>query len=886
MRTRPSASTPPPRLAAAHGGTESFTLPNGLHVIVREDHFASVVALQAWVKVGSADEEEAEAGVAHVHEHMLFKGTKRRGVGQIAAEVESSGGNINAFTTADHTVYHLVLAGRHFAAGLDILADALRNSTFDATELARELKVVMEEWKRSEDVPVSRGYTELFRRAFAAHPYGRPVIGWRKTIEALDRPKVLSFFHRWYVPNNIVLVVVGDVNPALVREQVTKAFGDWEGATLPVRQRPTEPPQRALVRTAITMPVQEHHLLLGFRVPSGHDPDAVPLDLLSYILAGGESTRLVTLLEAQKELVNSVSAFAYTPQDPGLFVFLASLERAKIAAATNELLAALARTRTELVSRAELTRARSNLESEFVYRKETMQGQARLLGYSQCVFEDPSYETRYLTELAAATREDVQRVAATYVRPENMVAVLVGPDAARHLPKAEQLTAPLAATPPVIRPRTRAPRRSAVHTRTLDNGVRLVVKEHHATPLVALRAVTLGGLLLERPENNGINNFLAGLLTRGSRHHSRESLGRAVESLAASIDGFSGRNSFGLRGQFMARTVEEGTDLFLEVLRHPTFPPDEIEKRRRELLIALSHRDDDPASRAIELFYATHFPHHPYGMTTLGERASLTSFTRSQLATYYRRLLAPTRLVVSAVGDLDAPWMLERLGAALGDLPLVRPLPRPLPTPPGPRVQRVTRHLERQQTHFVLGVRGGRITDSDRAILKTLEAILSRQGGRLFLELRDRQGLAYSVSAFASEGVDPGVFGIYFACAPAVVERAVAGVLTELRRLRDEPVSADELGEARKYLLGSYEISLQTNSSQADELAFNEAYGLGVDGGERYRESLAHVTPAAVQAAARGYFTLDAYTLAIVGPKARATSRKAAPGRRAARASR
>ncbi len=891
MRTRPTATTVSPRIVAANGGTESFTLPNGLHVIVREDHFASVVALQAWVKVGAADEEEPEAGVAHVHEHMLFKGTTRRGVGQIAAEVESSGGNINAFTTADHTVYHLVLAGRHFATGLDILADALRHSTFDATELARELKVVMEEWKRSEDMPVSRGYTELFRRAFTAHPYGRPVIGWKKTIEALDRAKVLSFFHRWYVPNNVVLVVVGDVNPALVREQVTKAFGDWEGATLPVRQRPTEPPQRTLVRTAITMPVQEHHLLLGFRVPSGHDPDAVPLDLLSYVLAGGESTRLVTLLEAQKELVNSISAFAYTPQDPGIFVFLASLERAKIAAATNELLAALARTRTELVTRAELARARGNLESEFVYRKETMQGQARLLGYSQCVFEDPGYELRYLAELANATREDIQRVAATYLRPENMVAVLVGPDAVRHLPKAEQLAAPLAATPPMIRPagRSRAARRPAVHTRTLGNGVRLVVKEHHATPLVALRAVTLGGLLLERPENNGINNFLAGLLTRGSRHHSRESLGRAVESLAANIDGFSGRNSFGLRGQFMARTVEEGTDLFLEVLRHPTFPSDEIEKRRRELLIALSHRDDDPASRAIELFYATHFPHHPYGMTALGERASLTSFTRSQLATYYKRLLTPSRLVVSAVGDLDAHWLLDRLEAALGDLPTVRPLPRPLPTPPAPRAQRVTRHLDRQQAHFVLGMRGGRITDSDRAVLKTLEAILSRQGGRLFLELRDRQGLAYSVSAFASEGVDPGVFGIYFACAPDVVERAVAGVQAELQRLRDVPVSADELGEARKYLLGSYEISLQTNSSQADELAFNEAYGLGADGGERYRESLAHVTPAAIQAAARCYLTLDAYTLAIVGPKApkaKATARKAAAARRNARASR
>jgi len=136
-------------------GTESFALANGMQVIVREDHFAPVVALQAWVKVGAADEHDVEAGVAHVHEHMLFKGTARRGVGQIAAEVESSGGLINAFTTADHTVYHLVLAGRYFATGLDILADALRNSTFDADELVRELNVVLEEWKRSEDMLIA-----------------------------------------------------------------------------------------------------------------------------------------------------------------------------------------------------------------------------------------------------------------------------------------------------------------------------------------------------------------------------------------------------------------------------------------------------------------------------------------------------------------------------------------------------------------------------------------------------------------------------------------------------------------------------------------------------------------------------------------------------------
>jgi len=884
--------------SAAARPASCFTLANGLEVIVHEDHFAPVVALQAWVKVGGADEHDREAGVAHVHEHMLFKGTASRGVGQIAAEVESSGGHINAFTTPDHTVYHLVLAARHFATGLDILADALRNSTFDAAELARELLVVLEEWKRSEDMPVSRGYTELFRQAFRQHPYGRPVIGWRKTIAALDRPRVLDFFRRWYLPNNVVLVIVGDVDGAGARAAVERAFGSWRSGRLPPRRRPREPLPTRPRLAAIDMPVQEHHLLLGFPIPGAADADVVPLDLLAYILAGGESTRLVHALEAEKELANSVSAFAYTPPDPGLFVFLASLERRKIGAAAGELLAHVARVRDELVTPAELARARGNLESEFVYRKETVQGRARLLGYSRCVFQDADYERRYLAGLATARREDVRRVATTYLDQSRLVGVLAGPDAARLLPEGlgngRRNGAPARATGKAGATRAaRAPASAragahpapALQTRTLPNGVRLIVKVHPGAPLLSVRAVTLGGLLLERPAYAGINNFLAGMVTRGTAYHSRAMLGRAIEGLAGYLDGFSGRNTFGIRGQFLSQHVEEGTELLLEVLRTPTLPSDEVEKRRRELLVQIAQRDDDPAQRTIELFYETHFPAHPYGLPVIGTRAAIRRLGRARLLAYHRRLLAPERLVVAAVGDVDPGWLLERLAAGLADVPRVAPLPYPRPARRPHGIQRAVRYLDRQQTHFVLGTRGGRIGDPDRAALRMAEAVLSRQGGRLFLELRDRQGLAYSVSAFASEGVEPGVFGVYFACAPDAVERAVVGILAELTRLRDEPVPAAELEDARRYVLGSYDIALQTNAAQSDDLVFNELYGLGLDGGARYRKAIAAVTPETVRAAARKYLTLDAYTLAIVGPRPAvltraARARRSAPGSR------
>ena len=200
-------------------------LSNGLTVLLQENHAAPVVAFQAWVGVGSADETPDEAGIAHVFEHMLFKGTERRGVGQIAQEIEAAGGDINAWTSFDQTVYHLVLAARYFDTGLDILADAVQRSSFDPVELERELKVVLEEIKQGEDSPSRTVTQSLFSSAFTKHPYRRPVIGWERTVKKLKRDKLLQFFRKWYVASNITLVVVGDFDSDTALAKIEKAWG-------------------------------------------------------------------------------------------------------------------------------------------------------------------------------------------------------------------------------------------------------------------------------------------------------------------------------------------------------------------------------------------------------------------------------------------------------------------------------------------------------------------------------------------------------------------------------------------------------------------------------------------------------------------------------------
>jgi len=297
-----------------------YQLENGLTVVHARVRSAPVVALQIWVKAGSADETLEEAGLAHLHEHMLFKGTPRRGLGAIAREIEARGGEVNAWTSFDQTVYHVVLASAFFAEGLDILADAVRHSTFDKGELAREIEVVVEEIKRSNDSPSRRVSRALFENAFQVHPYRFPVLGTAESVRSFTREKMLAFFHKHYAPDNMVLVVVGDVDvdEEGARVQIERQLGgDWGRRRAPLPPRPSEAepsaPRFALARDD----VREVHYALAFPVPGILAPETPALDVLAVVLGQGEGSRLNLGLKIERALASDVYAYAYTPRDPG-----------------------------------------------------------------------------------------------------------------------------------------------------------------------------------------------------------------------------------------------------------------------------------------------------------------------------------------------------------------------------------------------------------------------------------------------------------------------------------------------------------------------------------------------------------------------------------------
>lgn len=846
-------------------------LDNGLTVIIEEERSAPVVSIQMWVQVGSADEPDRIAGISHVFEHMLFKGTEKRKVGEIAGMIESVGGDINAYTSFDNTVYHLTVPSRHFPTGLDVISDAIQRSSLDEGELAKELEVVLEEIRMNEDNPGRRLFKSALGAAFKVHPYGRPVIGSIETVKGLTRKDMVEFFRKWYVPGNMVLVIVGDVDHGEALKEVKAAFKDMRRKSPPRRTRPAEPAQKGLRTEVFTMQVQDARLGMSFHIPPVKDEDTYAIDVLQMVLSGGETSRLYRKLKIEDELVHSVSGYPMSLRDPGIFFITSVLEPEKAEKTIGATLDIVGRLASEGPDHQELQKAKFNLESDFVYSRETMSGLAGKLGYFEATLGDLDYEKKYIEGIRRVSAEDVKRVAREYFTPGNMTVTALLPASKKEALTSEMIAASVSAA--AERAKAEAAREIRKEERTtrfeLENGITLIVKEVHSNPTVAFYAAFPGGLRFEDEAGNGIGNFTAGMLTMGTVKRTREELSREMEEMAGGVGGFSGWNSTGASGKFLSIFFDKGLGMLADVLLNPTFPEKEIEKLRTDTLAAIQRQEDNLPGYTFKLLYRELFSKHPYGLPVIGTKESIGSLTRDDLVRHHREFFAPGRMVLTIAGDVDTDQAHEKVKALFGGFKNDAP---PLPTPPiepaRTSIESTGAVKEKEQAHIGIGFLGTTITDEDSYPLRVMTEVLSGQGGRLFVELRDRKSLAYSVSAFAREGVDRGIIGAYIATAPDKKEEALKGILSELERIRREPVTSEELNRAKRSIIGSYEIGLQSVSNQASDMANNELYGLGYGFHKEFPGKIEAVTAEDVMRVARKYLDLDSYAISVVGPTA------------------
>ena len=870
-------------------------LSNGLTMLLRESHRSPVVELQIWAGVGSADERPGEEGLAHFHEHMLFKGTERRGVGAVAGDIEGLGGHINAYTSFDATVYHATLPRAAWREGLDVLTDAVRFSIFDEEEIAREREVVLEEIRRSEDTPGHVLGELAFAECYKAHPYGLPILGPASNVAAFDRAQVREFFERWYTPDNLMVVATGDFDSQEVAEEIERLFaGAVAGKT--ARSRPDEPRQESMRITVLRKPFEGHRVDLSWPASNFRNRDSTHLDLLAYVLGECESSRLIRRIREGEALVDRIDASAYTPLDRGLFSIGFETDARRLLDATRRIVEETDRLRHTPVSEAELERARVNFLASDQFDRESVSGVASKLGSFEAMGGGWQCEAEALETLRTATPEDLLRVAQQYLVPEALTIAALIPEstdaaldeAAIRQAVSAGLEAATTARPeadehdrstqsPVEDPGSQrlrfAPMRTAADgagerlDATLSNGLDLHVLRRPEVPIVAVRMATLGGLLCEDEANSGLTRFLAAMWSRGTQTHDSAAFARQIEGLAADVDGFSGRNSIGITLDCLSETLEPAFEYFADAILEPRFEEEEIERERRETLAAFERRADRLGQRAFQLFAETEFEDHPYRLTVLGEPESVSRLTRDDLKAHSQRLLQPQRAAISVVGDVDPEKIARLVERRFGSMQTGKngfELPAEETRNIGIRESELIK--DRAQAHLVIGFRGLTLGDPDRFALELISQILAGQGGRLFLELRDRQSLAYTVSASNVEGLAPGYFSLYIATAPEKLDRARAGIFEEIERLVSVAPSQEELEHAIRFGTGSFAIDSQRSHGRAAHIALDSIYGLGPDHTEAYPDAIARITPDDVLRVAQRIFRLDAYSTCAVHP--------------------
>jgi len=889
--------------SASAEGIIKYQLDNGLTVILEENHSSPVVAVNVWVKTGSACEVQGEYGLAHVHEHMLFKGTEKRKVGEIARVIESSGGDINAFTSFDETVYYVVIASRFLDTALDVLSDAMQNSTFDPQELSKELEVVVEEIRRGTDSPSRNLSEKMFATTFTEHPYGRPVIGSEESVKSFTHEGITDFYKKWYTPNNMVLVVVGDFNTVEVMPKIEELYGQHPSRELPVCDINDEPAQGSMRTYVIDKPLQEGYFSLAYHVPNAKHEDTPVMDVLSNILGGGDSSRLFQNIKEEKALVNNIYAYAFTPKYEGIFAVGGSIDPAKSKEALSEIVKEINRLKYEPVSDEEIKRVKVNLESDAIYTKETMQGQAQKLGFFEVETGDFRYEEEYLDKVSKVTPEDIMLAAQTYFNDENLTAGFLLPTDSITIKEEEIKTIVESASKEALKgaagngsgevlvekdslAETDAPDSAAevsersqnksksdvsgeVQKYVLDNGITVLIKKNDSVPLFSARAAFLGGVRYEDSSTNGVSSFVSRMLTRGTDSRSALQIAQEIESIAGEVDGYSGRNSFGVTVESLSKNFVPAMDIFADVLLNPAFDAKEVERARREILADINRQGDNLLRTTVNLFLDTLYTKHPYKLDPLGTVDTVSSADSQSLREFYEKYARPENMVIAVVGNVNRDEVLETIKKDFGGMKKGS-TPNPVikaDAPPQEIRERVDKKRDKAQTHILLGFQGPRIDDEDHYPIEVLNTIMSGMGGRLFLELRDKKSLAYTVTSFYTPGLEPGFLGVYIGTAPQKEEEAIQGIKEQLELLLKEGVTDEEIERAQNYLVGSFEIGLQQNSSQAAKITFDELYGIGWEEYNAYPQKIYAVTKEEVIEAARRYIDLDKYTIAIVKPE-------------------
>jgi zinc protease len=852
-------------------GTILARLDNGLTVAIRPVSTAPVVCVRAYVHTGGLYEGPwLGCGISHLTEHLVAKGAVHdMGPGQTAESATQSsdrvaeiGGQSNAYTTLDHTCYYISAASGKAAECIDVVADWMARCEIPEADFLREHAVVQRELELGRDDPGRQMWYAHAANVFGSHPAAVPVIGFAAPLAALTHEDVLAYHRRMYVPQNMVFVVAGDVDAEWALRRVREAMAGFSAARVPERVLPEvanfSGVRRRTVENAQLTDVRQE---MSFQTVELLDADLYALDVLSYVLGRGPSSRLVRALQRERQLVTSISTSSWTPPwGRGVFTVRFACERGNAAEAEQAVIEQLRSLIADGLGEDELRRAQRQKIADFVYGQQTVESISASLGTDLLSTGDADFSRRYARKIQAVTAEQVRAAAERYFDFDAVVITRMVPaGSAARAPDAGDAAAPAARTPERLF--------------TLDNGLRVVLHPTDAVGLVAFTLVGRGGVLVEDEATNGLGTAMTGLSTRGAGGRTAEQIAALFDEAGGAIAGACGNNTFYWKASCLDDRWALAAEVLGDVVVRPSLSAEELEILRPQLLQAVRDRGQGLLSDAFVRAREAFFRDSPYRLHPAGSLEVLEGVTAAQIRRWHARHVRAGSSVLAVFGNFPPERMREVIERAFADMPAgsvdVPEVPARRVDPEGER--RVI-ESDKDSAAVVLSLPGMRIDNlEDRFAMDVLDAILSGYrlpSGWLHTRLRG-EGLVYVVHAYNWPGLAPGAFLAYAACQPQTAPRVAAIIREAFRRARDYEPTAEEIDRAVNTILTAELLDSQSMSDLSMQAALDTLYGLGSDFRRRLESYYRGVTPADVRRVGRKYF-VEAPLVVVTTPEPRA----------------
>lgn len=824
-------------------------LLNGLKVLIVPRPVRPVAIVDVWVGVGSIVESAANSGVSHFFEHMVFKGTPNRPAGQFEQEVDAMGGKANATTSYDWTHYYIEAPSENIDVMIDLLADVTQNAAFPEEEIIREKEVVARERDMGRADSSAAAVRTIYSTLFGDHPYGMPPIGTAESLNNQARADFLAFRDTYYVPNNMTVVIVGDVNPDHALAQVQEKFGAMQPKALP--ERAFTPMQAVTESQTIELEGDSSQGYLAFAWPGPaieDHGDVVAMDVLLTLLSGGRSSRFSQNIGRDLGIGASPSAGYFTRHDPSAITVSANFpysHRATLEAAIMTELESLLRND---VAEAEVERAKTMLLAAMTLSRETNAGLAYELGFYDTVADDYNFTFEYTDRIRSMTGAELVATAQKYIKPDAYVEVVQKPKNWK-----------ASATAPVIA--------NNVYSETLPNGLQLVLAEDRSTDAVALFAFVQAGNAAETGSQAGISNLTQRMLVAGTKTLDDNAIFTEMEDLGVNLNQFTTPDAGVLSFVATKDTWDEALPIFVDVLQNPAFDNQEFESVRGGIATSLGKANEDQFALAYQNLRAALYGSGGYGNPQYGDVGALAKLSLGEVKRFYAACYAPEHMVISAVGNFDAELFAAHLRSHLLGMNDGRGACRRQDTTLTLTANKtVEATTAANLTWMMLGYPGPGAGSPDYAAMRVLANILGGSAGsRLSVEVRGQQGLAYSTGAFLPMLAGDSHLVLFAVIQPQQRQRVLQSMAAIIADIQQNGVDAQELERAKSIEVGAFLLDHETASRRAWHQGWFQAIGLGYAQDALYPEQVRAVTADDVRRVAEEY--LQHYILSVVKPR-------------------